>query len=48
VSTVSAVASFAVVAGLVTIIPGLERKIMDRITGTVLIGFGLRLALSSR
>jgi threonine/homoserine/homoserine lactone efflux protein len=27
---------------------GRAREIMDRITGTVLIGFGLKLALSSR
>jgi threonine/homoserine/homoserine lactone efflux protein len=51
-SVLSDAASFAVVAGLVTIIPGLDSNmvhtIMDRITGTVLIGFGVKLALSSR
>ncbi|MDX6330767.1 MAG: hypothetical protein QOI83_3150 [Streptomycetaceae bacterium] len=52
----SAVASFAVVAGLLTIVPGLDMALVLRsaathgsaVTGTVLIGFGLDLALSER
>jgi threonine/homoserine/homoserine lactone efflux protein len=73
VDVTQALFSFAVVAGLLTLVPGVDTalvlrsalivgagfasrwlkgrrsvRIIDRITGTVLVGFGLKLALEPR